>query len=187
MQKPDEDKGNVFSRSMNFLNKNWGAITQTLAAYSGLRDVVKGSVEAFAEMDQEMNNVRKYTGQSTGEVERMNETFKKMDTRTPREQLNLLAGSAGRLGITSTSAVLEFVDAADKINVALSDDLGKGAVDQIGKLAMAFGEDETKGLRGAMLATGSAVNELVQRDLTYSFMSRFRPTCERKTGQLANK
>lgn len=162
MQKPDEKKENFFARSMNFLNKNWGAITQTLAAYSGLRDIVKGSVEAFAEMDQEMNNVRKYTGQSIEEVQRMNETFKQMDTRTPREQLNQLAGSAGRLGISSTSAVLEFVDAADKINVALGDDLGKGAVDAIGKLAMAFGEDETKGLRGAMLATGSAVNELAQ-------------------------
>lgn len=162
MQKPDDNKENIFARSMNFLNKNWGAITQTLAAYSGLRDVVKGSVEAFAEMDQEMNNVRKYTGQSIEEVQRMNETFKQMDTRTPREQLNQLAGSAGRLGITSTSAVLEFVDAADKIGVALGDDLGQGAVDKIGKLAMAFGEDETKGLRGAMLATGSAVNELAQ-------------------------
>lgn len=162
MQKPDGKEENFFSRSMNFLNKNWGAITQTLAAYSGLHDIVKGSVEAFAEMDQEMNNVRKYTGQSIEEVQRMNETFKQMDTRTPREQLNQLAGSAGRLGISSTSAVLEFVDAADKINVALGDDLGKGAVDAIGKLAMAFGDDETKGLRGAMLATGSAVNELSQ-------------------------
>lgn len=162
MQKPDGKEENIFSSSMNFLNKNWGAITQALAAYSGLRDIVKGSVEAFAEMDQEMNNVRKYTGQSIEEVQRMNETFKQMDTRTPREQLNQLAGSAGRLGISSTSAVLEFVDAADKINVALGDDLGKGAVDAIGKLAMAFGEDETKGLRGAMLATGSAVNELAQ-------------------------
>lgn len=162
MQRPDVKKGNIFSQAASFLNTNWGAITQTLAVYSGLRDVVKGSVEAFAEMDQEMNNVRKYTGQSIEEVERMNTAFKQMDTRTPREQLNQLAGSAGRLGITATEAVLEFVDAADKINVALGDDLGQGAVDQIGKLAMAFGEDDTLGLRGAMLATGSAVNELAQ-------------------------
>lgn len=82
-----------------------------------------------------------------------------MDTRTSREQLNELAGAAGRLGITSKDAIEEFVDAADKISVSLGDDLGKGAVDQIGKLAMAFGEDETMGLRGAMLATGSAINE----------------------------
>ena len=162
MQKPDTKKGNIFSRGVNFLNTNWGAITQIIGAYSGVRNVVKGSVDAFAEMDQEMNNVRKYTGQSIEEVERMNDMFKKMDTRTPREQLNQLAGSAGRLGISATDAVMEFVDAADKINVALGDDLGQGAVDKIGKLTMAFGEDETKGLRGAMLATGSAVNELAQ-------------------------
>lgn len=162
MQNPDKEKKNIFSRGADFLNRNWGAITQTLAVFIGLRDVVRGSVEAFAEMDQEMNNVRKYTNQSIEEVERMNEAFKKMDTRTSREELNQLASAAGKLGISSTAAVLEFVDAADKINVALGDDLGKGAVDQIGKLAMAFGEDEKMGLRGAMLATGSAVNELAQ-------------------------
>lgn len=48
------------------------------------------------------------------------------------------------------------------IKVALGDDLGEGAIDNVGKLAMAFGEDETMGLRGAMLATGSAINELAQ-------------------------
>lgn len=57
---------------------------------------------------------------------------------------------------------MEFVDAADKINVALGDDLGDDAVKNIGKLAQTFGEDKKKGLRGAMLATGSAVNELSQ-------------------------
>ncbi|MBO5058050.1 MAG: phage tail tape measure protein [Prevotella sp.] len=162
LQKPDEKKGNIFSRIVNSLNKNWGAITQAIATYVGLREVVKGSVEAFAEMDQEMANVRKYTGQTTEEVERMNKSFKKMDTRTPREELNQLAGSAGRLGITATAAVQDYVDAADKIQVSLGDDLGDGAVDQIGKLTLAFGEDKKKGLRGAMLATGSAVNELAQ-------------------------
>lgn len=162
MQKPDTKKGNIFSRSIDFLNKNWGAITQVISIFSETRDIVRGSVEAFAEMDQEMNNVRKYTGQTTEEVQKMNDAFKQIDTRTPREKLNQLAGSAGRLGITATEDIMEFVDAADKIGVALGDDLGKDAVDKIGKLAMAFGEDDKKGLRGAMLATGSAVNELAQ-------------------------
>lgn len=156
------DKKGFFSKTTDFLNKNWGAITQAIATYVGLREVVKGSVEAFAEMDQEMADVRKYTGQTTEEVERMNKNFKKLDTRTPREELNQLAGSAGRLGITATAAVQEYVDAADKIQVSLGDDLGDSAVDQIGKLTMAFGEDKKKGLRGAMLATGSAINELAQ-------------------------
>ena len=90
----------------------------------------------------------------------MNEEFKKMTTRTPREELNELAGAAGRLGIQGKENIVGFVDAADKINVALGDDLGEGAIDQIGKLTMVFGEDKTKGLNGAMLATGSAINEL---------------------------
>ena len=149
-------------RSADWFNRMQGLALGAVAAISGITFTVKKCVEEYAKMDDEMTNVRKYTGQAAEEVERMNEDFKKMDTRTPRQKLNQLAEDAGRLGITSTAAVEEFVDGADKINVALGDDLGDKAVSQIGKLAQMFGEDKTKGLRGAMLATGSAVNELAQ-------------------------
>lgn len=149
-------------RSADWFNRMQGIALGAVAAISGITFTVKTCVEEYAKMDDEMTNVRKYTGQAAEEVERMNEDFKKMDTRTPRQNLNQLAEDAGRLGITSTAAVEEFVDGADKINVALGDDLGDKAVSQIGKLAQMFGEDKTKGLRGAMLATGSAVNELAQ-------------------------
>lgn len=149
-------------RSADWFNRMQGIAFGAVAAISGITFTVKKCVEEYAKMDDEMTNVRKYTGQAAEEVERMNEDFKKMDTRTPRQKLNQLAEDAGRLGITSTAAVEEFVDGADKINVALGDDLGDKAVSQIGKLAQMFGEDKTKGLRGAMLATGSAVNELAQ-------------------------
>ena len=152
----------LWSRFVNVLNTNWGAVSQIIAAYAGLSMTIRKCAQAYADMEESMANVRKYTGQTDGEVHRMNEDFKRMDTRTAREQLNELAGSAGRLGITSKDMIEEFVDGADKINVALGDDLGEGAVDKIGKLAQMFGEDKTKGLRGAMLATGSAVNELAQ-------------------------
>lgn len=149
-------------RSADWFNRMQGLALGAVAVISGITFTVRKCVEEYAKMDDEMTNVRKYTGQAAEEVERMNEDFKKMDTRTPRQKLNQLAEDAGRLGITSTAAVEEFVDGADKINVALGDDLGDKAVSQIGKLAQMFGEDKTKGLRGAMLATGSAVNELAQ-------------------------
>ena len=149
-------------RIADWFNKMQGIILGFVAAISGVTFTVKKCVEEYAKMNDEMTNVRKYTGQAADEVERMNEDFKRIDTRTPRQKLNQLAEDAGRLGITSTAAVEEFVDGADKINVALGDDLGENAVSQIGKLAQMFGEDKTKGLRGAMLATGSAVNELAQ-------------------------
>lgn len=149
-------------RSADWFNRMQGLALGAVAVISGITFTIKKCVEEYAKMDDEMTNVRKYTGQAAEEVERMNEDFKKLDTRTPRQKLNQLAEDAGRLGITSTAAVEEFVDGADKINVALGDDLGDKAVSQIGKLAQMFGEDKTKGLRGAMLATGSAVNELAQ-------------------------
>lgn len=160
----DEQKASrsLWSRGTDWLNTNWGAVTQILGAVTGLSVTIRKCTNAFAEMNQEMYNVTKYTGQTIQQVEEMNEDFKKLDTRTSRIELNQLAESAGRLGIQSKEKIEEFVDAADKINVALGDDLGQGAVDKIGKLATMFGESDRMGLRGAMLATGSAVNDLAQ-------------------------
>lgn len=161
LKAPEQRKGLV-KGFIDGLNKNWGAVVQGWAALTGLTQTVRMCTDAFASMEDVMANTRKYTGQTDEQVREMNEDFKKMDTRSSREQLNELAGAAGRLGITSKEGIEEFVDAADKISVALGDDLGDKAVDQIGKLAMAFGEDQRMGLRGAMLATGSAINELAQ-------------------------
>lgn len=146
----------------DFFNKWYYSLQTGLDALGGVTTTIRQCVKDYADMEEAMADVRKYTGQTAEQVHEMNEDFKRMDTRTSREQLNALAGAAGRLGITNQKMIEEFVDGADKINVALGDDLGEGAVDKIGKLAHMFGEDEKKGLRGAMLATGSAVNDLAQ-------------------------
>lgn len=137
-------------------------VGSAIASMTGLTLTIRKCTNAYAEMEDVMANVRKYTGQTDEQVREMNEDFKKMDTRSSREQLNALAGAAGRLGLTAKADIMAFVDGADKIGVALGDDLGEGAVDTIGKLAIAFGESDRLGLRGAMLATGSALNEIVQ-------------------------
>ena len=152
----------ALGKFFKFLNDSWGGIFVLVQSISGISTTIRKSVEDFATMEEEMADVRKYTGMTADQVRDLNEELKKMDTRTSREQLNQLAGSAGRLGLQSKKDILEFVEAADMIGVALGDDLGDGAVDKIGKLAMAFGEDETKGLKKAMLSTGSALNELAQ-------------------------
>lgn len=146
--------------------QKWVGIATTFTLGKNLASQVVGTarqyVQAYATMQEAESQVMKYTGMTKEQVADLNEELKKMDTRTPREQLNALAGDAGRLGITSKEGLLEFVDAADKINVALGEDLGEDAVKNIGKLAKMFGEDDTLGLRGAMLATGSAVNAVGQ-------------------------
>lgn len=157
-----KDSESWWEKVTNTANKYFGVLAEGYVAITGLSDKVQQYVQAYAGMEEAMADTRKYTGLTADGVRELNEVLKQMDTRTSREELNELAGAAGRLGITSKEAILEFVDAADKINVALGDDLGDGAIDQVGKLAMAFGEDDRLGLRGAMLATGSAINELAQ-------------------------
>lgn len=132
-----------------------------VATLTGMALTVRGCVNEFAEMEEAESQVTKYTGMTKDEVKALNEEFKKMDTRTPRTELNELAGTAGRLGIQAKEDVLEFVEAADMINVALGEDLGEDAIKNIGKLSDMFG-DSTKSMKENMLAIGSAVNSVAQ-------------------------
>ena len=152
--------------------KGWARVKSTIqawqvgivAAIGAVTRFVSGignSVEAFAAMDHEMTNVQKYTGMTKDQVESLNESFKKMDTRTSREELNKLAQDAGRLGKSSEEDVLGFVRAADQINVAL-DDLGEGATLTLSKLTGIFGDEAIYGTETALLKVGSVINELSQ-------------------------
>ena len=133
-----------------------------LGKLSAAKELVGEFVNEYAEMAEHESGVAKYTGLAKEDVDALNESFKQLDTRTPREKLNDLAADAGRLGIQSKEAVLDFVEAADQINVALGEDLGEDAVKNIGKLAQMFGTDKTMGLKQAMLSTASVINELAQ-------------------------
>lgn len=162
------EQKSMWSRFFKFLNDSWGGVLIIFQSLSQLRMSAVSSVNDYAGMEEEMADVRKYTGMTDDQVRLLNEDLKKMDTRTAREQLNQLAGTAGRLGKQAKDDLLDFVDAGNMIKVSLGDDLGDGAIDKVGKLAMAFGEDKEKGLRGAMLATGSAINELSQNSSAYA-------------------
>ena len=117
-------------------------------------------------MDDVYADVMKTTGMTHDEVLKLNEAFKQMDTRTPREELNKLASEAGKLGITGVDGVASFTQAADKIKVALGEDLGDDATTIIGKMAEVYSRstkqlsDVGDDLGEKMLRIGSAVNSL---------------------------
>ena len=136
--------------------------TNTLRFFSSAKDKASEYVNKYAELQEHVSGVIKYTGMGAAAAAELNEEFKKMDTRTSRAALNDLAADAGRLGLKGKKDVLDFVQAADQINVALGKDLGEGAIKNIGKLATLFGDDKKMGLKQAMLSTASAVNDLAQ-------------------------
>ena len=150
-----------WNRAVSWVNKWQTAIVGVVAGSGSVIDFFRESVDAYAEMDQEMANVRKFAGMTDEEVANLNDEFKKIDTRTGREQLNKLAQEAGRLGKSSIEDVLGYVRAADQINVAL-DDLGEGATLTLSKLTGVFGIEKIYGTEQALLKVGSVVNELSQ-------------------------
>lgn len=145
----------------NWVNDSGATILALGLGFDEVVGTLRDYVDAYANMEQEMANVRKFTGMTEEQVASLNEQFKTIDTRSSREQLNMLAQEAGRLGKTSEEDVLGFVRAADKINVAL-DDLGSGATLTLSKLTGIFGDEERYGTEQALLKVGSVINELSQ-------------------------
>lgn len=161
LRETEKENVGLVDRINGFVDK-WGNIIAGVAAVgTGLVMAGRKAVNAFAEMDAEMANVRKFTGLADDEVKKLNEDFKKMDTRTSREDLNKLAEEAGRLGKSSKEDVLGFVKAADQINVAL-DELGDGATLTLSKLTNIFGDEARLGTERSLLAVGSVINDLSQ-------------------------
>lgn len=168
-----------FSRINRKLN-DWGmTITAALASITGLVLSAKQAVQAYADMDSEMANTRKFTGMTIEQVEALNEEFKKMDTRSSREQLNQMAQDAGRLGKSTKESVMEYVRAADIIGVAM-DELGEDAPRVVAQLAAIFNIEQELGTERSMLAVGSAINTLSQNSAAAApnlvdFASRLGP------------
>lgn len=154
------------SRAANGFNKYFNGAVAVVASITGASMAFRKMSEDVAKMDDVYADVMKTTGMTRNEVVALNEEFKKLNTRTAREELNQLARDAGKLGITGKKDVMDFVEAGNQINVALGEDLGEGAIRNIGKITEVYRrstkELDTMNLKERMLAVGSAINELGQ-------------------------
>lgn len=146
-------------------SKWWFQCGQAVAAlvmgFQQLISTLRGYVNDYASMEELMADTRKFTGLSEQDVKDLNESFKKLDTRTPREKLNELAQEAGRLGKNTKEDVMGYVRAADITNVALSE-LGEGATETIAKISNIFNVESQYGTEQSILKVGSTVNDLAQ-------------------------
>lgn len=156
----------ALSEFTNKFNKYFYAAVPFIATFTSIGVAIKKLVDGYAELEDSYADVMKVTGLTREETEKLNSEYSKLDTRTSRESLNQLAVQAGKLGIEGTKNILSFVDAGNQINVALGEDLGADAVQNIGKMVGVFDEVTTqlqgKDLKGQLLAVGSAVNSLGQ-------------------------
>lgn len=163
----DELTGSV--RKQNSAFEQVGNTIKRLASYvlvyAGFNELTSGLrkiVEMNARLSDQLADIEKTTGITGKDLRALGEDIRQIDTRTPVEELNNLAYTAGKLGITGRENVLGFVKAANQINVALGEDLGEDAIRNIAKLNDVLGITRDMGVEKSLLATGSAINELGQ-------------------------
>src|SRR5690606_31824805 len=119
-------------------------------------------INVQAKYADSLADIRKVTGMTDQEVKSLVKSLKEIDTRTSSAQLREMAVAAGKLGIAKDE-ILGFVEAVDKINVALGDDLSggtEGIMKKLGKLVQVYGVDAMEGLSEGLIKVGSAINEL---------------------------
>lgn len=159
----EQRKGAVSLKDLaDGFNKYFGMVTAGIAAVTGVSMAFRKCAEQAAQLDDTYADVMKTTGLMHEEVADLDKELMKIDTRTSREQLLLLARDAGKLGIQGKDNILGFVRAADQIQVALGEDLGEGAIRNLGKIADVLGYTKSMGIESAMLSIGSAVNAVGQ-------------------------
>jgi len=135
-----------------------GITAVVYGAWRGIKKLVTGNIE----LEEAEANVMKTTGYTTAQVNILTEALKRLDTKTPIEQLLGLAEAGGRLNITGKE-LEDFVENTDKAFVALGDSLEGEAADiglTLGKMAGNFDLEEKYGIGEAMNKIGSALNEL---------------------------
>ena len=137
-----------------------------ILVYAGWNEVwgqIKRLTQANLELSDSLADIQKTTGLTETAVGRLSDQINAIDTRTAQKELHDLAYEAGKLGISAEEDVLAFVKAGNQLLVALGEDLGGAeAVRQLMKVNAILGETEELGIEKALLATGSAINEISQ-------------------------
>lgn len=155
--------------SVNKHRNAWSTALKNLTAYAGLFQVfnaVKGTVTSAIkknfEYSSSLTDIRKVSGLTMQDVNKLSEELAKIDTRTSVDGLAQLAYQGAKLGMGKygVEGMKQFVAAADQINVAIGEEMGEEALPALSKMVETMGLIPKMGIEKAMLATGSAMFKL---------------------------
>lgn len=148
---------------------SWQTALKNLTAYAGLfqvfnaiKDTVTSAIKKNFEYSSSLTDIRKVSGLTMQDVNKLSEELAKIDTRTSIDGLAQLAYEGAKLGMDKygVDGMAQFVKAADKINVAIGEEMGEEALPALSKMVETMGLIPKMGIEKAMLATGSAMFKL---------------------------
>lgn len=147
----------------------WSIAMKNLTAYVGLfqvfnkvKDLVTGAIKKNLDYSGSLTDIRKVSGLTMDDVNKLSTELSKIDTRTSVEGLAKLAYEGAKLGMGKygVDGMKQFVAAADQINVAIGEEMGDQALPALSKMVETMGLIPRMGIEKAMLATGSAMFKL---------------------------
>lgn len=147
----------------------WQTAMKNLTAYVGLfslfnkaKDLVTGAIKKNLEYSGSLTDIRKVSGLTMEQVKQLSTELAKIDTRTSVDGLAQLAFQGAKLGMGKygVEGMAQFVKAADKINVAIGEEMGEEALPALSKMVEVMGLIPKMGIDKAMEATGSAMFKL---------------------------
>lgn len=147
----------------------WSTAIKNLTAYAGLfqafnaiKSTVTSAIKKNFEYSSSLTDIRKVSGLTMQDVNKLSEELAKIDTRTSVDGLAQLAYQGAKLGMGKygVEGMKQFVAAADQINVAIGEEMGEEALPALSKMVETMGLIPKMGIEKAMLATGSAMFKL---------------------------
>lgn len=147
----------------------WQTALKNLTAYVGLfqvfnkvKDLVTGAIKKNFDYSSSLTDIRKVSGLTMEDVNKLSTELSKIETRTSVEGLARLSYEGAKLGMGKygVEGMKQFVAAADQINVAIGEEMGEKALPALSKMVETMGLIPRMGIEKAMLATGSAMFKL---------------------------
>lgn len=147
----------------------WSTALKNLTAYVGLfqvfsmlQGVITSAIKKNFEYSSSLTDIRKVSGLTSEEIEKLSASLAQIETRTNLEGLAKLAYEGAKLGMGQygSEGLAGFVRAADQINVAIGEEMGEKALPALAKLVETMGLIPKMGVEKSMLATGSAMFKL---------------------------
>lgn len=165
----------------------WNTAMKNLTAYVGLfslfnkaKDLVTGAIKKNLEYSGSLTDIRKVSGLTMEDVNKLSTELAKIDTRTSVDGLARLAYEASKLGVGKygVEGMAQFVRAADKINVAIGEEMGEKALPSLLKMTEVMGLIPKMGLERSIEAVGSSMFKLASTSTaTSNDITEFAKRC----------
>lgn len=165
----------------------WHTALKNLTAYVGLfsifnqiKGLVEGAIKKNLEYSSSLTDIRKVSGLTMEQVKQLSTELSKIDTRTSVDGLAQLAYEASKLGVGKygVEGMAQFVRAADKINVAIGEEMGEKALPSLLKMTEVMGLIPKMGLEKSIEAVGSSMFKLASTSTaTSSDITEFAKRC----------